>query len=546
MSAQEPSATTLEPEQTTETTEPPPTIITTPGEPPLTTTDHEPQTTPAVSYSTHLPWTPTVSTTEVPSRTPSTAPWTPTLHHTTPFTTQYITTVSVITITTLIPQTTVISGSVVTIYSTKITTTRIPTVIPDPNQPPPASYIFTGEHGLKPWQISLIIIAALVLISACAAVFLVTWIRRRKKTGTRRNEAEGRVRGDDILMPIGLEPWNDPATAAAVMGSPNSGRASGMWHEYDKEGAYDAAGAAMMSGSTIAGTAVAATTTAAAATATSPILEGYPERYFETTGGGGGGGSGYFYGHGQEFSDDYYELADPGGHGYPLSPYHQPSPPHHRHYRHEPHELSQQPSIYVHNGHPYSGTFDTLPASFQDDSTRSYPTFYPQPPAIYVSRTTQLPSSVSVIGSPQATVFTMPDDSILSNKMSVEGMETDKAASISVATMESGDLSEEAQQQHLERNAKVEMRRNSPHALLPVRQPQTGGGAMEEFPHEGSSRGSRSSGEFMISGDEFGGHSKVKTKEKENWWTTMMSQRRLSLASSRIELEAGMKGVAMA
>ncbi|KAF9345530.1 hypothetical protein BGX34_004671, partial [Mortierella sp. NVP85] len=515
MSVQEPSVTTLEPEPTTETTEPlpPPTATATPSEPPLTTTDHEPHTTTAVSYSTtyptNLPWTPTVTRTEAPS---SAAPWTPTMHHTTPFTTHYITTVSVITITTLIPQTTVISGTVVTIYSTKVTTTRVPTVIPDPNQPPPASYIFTGEHGLKPWHISLIIVAALVLISACAAVFVVAWMRRRKKTGT-RNKAE-EERGDDILMPIGLEPWNDPATAAAVMGSPHSGRASGMWHEYDKEGAYDAAGAAMMSGSTIAGTSAVASTSAAAAAAaatTSPTLGGYPEFYFETTGegAGGGGGSGYFYGHGQEFSDDYY---DPGGHGYPLSSFHEPS--HHGHYRHEPHELSRQPS-FVHNGHPYSRTFDTLPASYQDGSTGSYPTFYPPPPpppppSIYVSRTTHLPSSV--IGSPQATVFTMADDSLLSNKMTIEGMEMDKVANLSAITVGSGDASEESQQ--LERNAKVEMRRKSPQALLPVRQQPQAEGGMEEFSIEESSRCSRSSGEYMISGDEFGGHSKSQDKGK--------------------------------
>jgi hypothetical protein len=111
-------------------------------------------------------------------------------------------------------------------------------------------------------------------------------------------------------------------------------------------------------------------------------------------------------------------------------------------------------------------------------------------------------------------VFTTPDDSILGNKMALEGMETDKAASLYAATVGSGDISEETQQQQLEQNAKVEIRRQSPHALLPVRPPPQAGGAIEEFSNEGSSRGSRSSGEFMISGDEFGGHSKSQDKGK--------------------------------
>ncbi|KAG0293731.1 hypothetical protein BGZ96_002373 [Linnemannia gamsii] len=151
---------------------------------------------------------------------------------------------SVITITTLIPHTTMISGSITTVYIPETTTTLQPTLIPDPRQPPPPPLApTTSRNGIRPWQIGLVVALILILLAICLAAVILTWFRKRRQE---LRDQEDKVVGS-------REPWNDPATAAAVMGSlPGGGGGDGSagvagvmhpgWHDYNKEAASIAAG----------------------------------------------------------------------------------------------------------------------------------------------------------------------------------------------------------------------------------------------------------------------------------------------------------------
>ncbi|KAF9934894.1 hypothetical protein FBU30_010161 [Linnemannia zychae] len=247
-----PANTTTEPPPSVPpTSDPPPPITTTAAPPPpvttttTTTTTDPPVTTsndPVTTASKSPPETTTTTTTSServttrqtsPPVTTTNSPFPPT-ETTPPYITQYITTVSVITITTLVPHTTIISGSVTTVFSIETTTSLQPTLIPDPHQPPPPLYPWANRSGLRMWQIGLVVACILLLLALCFAAIILGWFRRRRQ--------ELRDQEDKVLD--GLEPWNDPATAAAVMGSPsgNGSRSIGggamypAWHELNKEG----------------------------------------------------------------------------------------------------------------------------------------------------------------------------------------------------------------------------------------------------------------------------------------------------------------------
>ncbi|KAF9936579.1 hypothetical protein BGZ67_002210 [Mortierella alpina] len=220
----------------------------TPSDPPVVTTmDPVPTTVDPVTTAPSPPVTatrdptgPTPTTAVIPPKTTQRPP-DPTKDPvvTTVYMTRYITTMSVVTITTRVPHTTVIAGSVTTIYSIETTTTLVPTIIRDPTQPPPPPALFDivpagSNRGLRGWQLSLIIVAGFIFIGACASMFLVSWIRK-KRLGTCAKDCGSA----GSLMPVHLEPWNDPATAAAVMGptrkGANGGGGGGGWRDYEKE-----------------------------------------------------------------------------------------------------------------------------------------------------------------------------------------------------------------------------------------------------------------------------------------------------------------------
>ncbi|KAF9946261.1 hypothetical protein BGZ70_003310 [Mortierella alpina] len=215
----------------------------TPSDPPVVTTmdpvvTPDPVTTtpsPPVA-TTKEPTEPAPTTAVIPQSRTTQRPPEPTKNPivTTVYTTRYITTMSVVTITTRVPHTTIIAGSVTTVYSIETTTTLVPTIIPDPSQPPPPPALFDimpvpSNRGLRGWQISLIIVAGFIFIGACASMFLVSWIRK-KRLGTCAKDCGSA----GSLMPVHLEPWNDPATAAAVMGPARKG-GHGGWRDYEKE-----------------------------------------------------------------------------------------------------------------------------------------------------------------------------------------------------------------------------------------------------------------------------------------------------------------------
>ncbi|KAF9325593.1 hypothetical protein BG006_010947, partial [Podila minutissima] len=187
--------------------------------PPPATTDPPPATTPPPAQTT----TTTNSTIIVPATTgpPVTTPPTTTRDpprtttrnppETTPYTTHYVTTVSVITITTVVPHTTMISGTVTTVFETLTTTTQILTAIPDPHQSPPPSGPAQNwprrDRHLQTWQIITIVIAVLALFSACASVVLLGWMRKKRK--------EDKTKG---VLGIGIEPWDEKEKGASVEG----------------------------------------------------------------------------------------------------------------------------------------------------------------------------------------------------------------------------------------------------------------------------------------------------------------------------------------
>ncbi|KAF9296478.1 hypothetical protein BGZ88_012589 [Linnemannia elongata] len=135
-----------------------------------------------------------------------------------------------------------ISGSVTVVYATETTTSLQPTIIQDPRQPPPPLSTYANRNGFHPWQIGLIVALILVLLALCLAAVVLTWFRKRRR--------EFRDQEDKVVG--SREPWNDPATVAAVMGTSGGGGggAAGVtgvmhpgWHEYNKEAGLMAAAA---------------------------------------------------------------------------------------------------------------------------------------------------------------------------------------------------------------------------------------------------------------------------------------------------------------
>ncbi|KAF9550654.1 hypothetical protein EC957_011969 [Mortierella hygrophila] len=185
-----PPVTTTDPPVTT-----PPTTTTTTTEPPVTeppvtatTTDHITTTDPSVTTTTTTkdPLVTTTTTTEVsPVKTTTTTedlPARTTTTTTPPYTTRYVTTISIVTVTTVVPETTIISGRGTTIYITRSTTSPMPTIIQDPTQEPAATQIdSSAKGGLQTWQITLIVVATLVIMGAVGAAVLVGKIKRERK-----------------------------------------------------------------------------------------------------------------------------------------------------------------------------------------------------------------------------------------------------------------------------------------------------------------------------------------------------------------------------
>ncbi|KAF9326250.1 hypothetical protein BG006_010304 [Podila minutissima] len=122
---------------------------------------------------------------------------------TTPYTTRYVTTITIIIVTTRVPQTIRISGSITTVYVNKTVTTRKPTTIRDPNQepPPPSSETHGDASGLQTWQLTLIVVASLVVCLAVGAATLVGWIRNKRRRNIPFTKLD--------LRSAGLEPWDD-------------------------------------------------------------------------------------------------------------------------------------------------------------------------------------------------------------------------------------------------------------------------------------------------------------------------------------------------
>ncbi|KAG0216247.1 hypothetical protein BGX28_004612 [Mortierella sp. GBA30] len=174
--------TTKEPETTTTHD-----VITT-----TTTSDHVTTTTSTTSMTTTttsdiIPTEPTTTTirithsrSDVVSNTRTIPVETTTTTTTAPYTTQYVTTMTVVTITMRVPRPTIISGSSTTIFIPVTTIQSVPTLIPDPDQPPPG-LVFVDKKSMATWQIVLIVVACLVVAIAASAVILVAGIKKRRR-----------------------------------------------------------------------------------------------------------------------------------------------------------------------------------------------------------------------------------------------------------------------------------------------------------------------------------------------------------------------------
>ncbi|KAK3845957.1 MAG: hypothetical protein J3R72DRAFT_434937 [Linnemannia gamsii] len=207
--------TTLDPPVTTTTTPDPP-ITTTTTDPPVitTTTTKDP---PEATTTTKDPPVTRVTTTS--SRDPPRSTTTP------PYTTRYVTTISIVTVTTIVPQTTVISGRGTTVYITRSTTSPVPTIIQDPTQePPPTTQIdpLTKGDGLQTWQITLIIVASLVIMSAMGAVVLVGRIKRQ-----RRKRDSVLFNGDGLESVLGSEMGESGKSNRPLFGGGGGGAGGG-------------------------------------------------------------------------------------------------------------------------------------------------------------------------------------------------------------------------------------------------------------------------------------------------------------------------------
>ncbi|CAO3563465.1 unnamed protein product [Mortierella alpina] len=157
---------------------------------PATTTTERPETTATITTTTDVVSTTAATsadtTSDRPATTESTSPRTSgnvvTITSSPPYTTRYITTVSIITIKTLVPKPTMISGSGTTIFIPWTTTFETPTVIPDPNQPPPGGVTNSNDKKtMSPWQVMLIIAACLIVAAAGGAVLLIGRIKKRRR-----------------------------------------------------------------------------------------------------------------------------------------------------------------------------------------------------------------------------------------------------------------------------------------------------------------------------------------------------------------------------
>ncbi|KAG9069201.1 hypothetical protein KI688_010098 [Linnemannia hyalina] len=172
---------TTEPTVTAATTEPPVTATTT--DHPVTNTTTDPPVT--ATTTTKDPPVTTTTTTEVPpvkTTTTKDPPVKTTTTTTSPYTTRYVTTISIVTVTTIVPETTIISGKGTTIYITRSTTSPVPTIIQDPTQEPATTQIdSSAKGGLQTWQITLIVVATLVIMGAVGAAVLVGRIKRERK-----------------------------------------------------------------------------------------------------------------------------------------------------------------------------------------------------------------------------------------------------------------------------------------------------------------------------------------------------------------------------
>ncbi|KAF9571529.1 hypothetical protein EC968_000423 [Mortierella alpina] len=176
---EDPSVTT-DPETTTQDP------VTTETEAPVTTT--EPPETPAITTTDAVSPTAATSTgrtSDRPATTDSTPPRTSSFVITitsTPYTTRYITTMSIVTIKTIVPKPTMVSGSPTTIFIPLTTTVETPTVVPDPSQPPPGGVSNANDKkSMTPWQVVLIVAACLIVAAAGSAVFLIGRIKKRRR-----------------------------------------------------------------------------------------------------------------------------------------------------------------------------------------------------------------------------------------------------------------------------------------------------------------------------------------------------------------------------
>ncbi|KAF9965515.1 hypothetical protein BGZ70_004683 [Mortierella alpina] len=150
---------------------------------PATTTTERPETT--TTTKAVVTTTAAETTSDRPATTESTMPRTSgnvVTITSTPYTTRYITTMSIVTIQTLVPRPTMISGSATTIFIPWTTTFETPTVIPDPHQPPPGGVTNANDKKtMPPWQVMLIVAACLIVAAAGSAVLLIGRIKKRQR-----------------------------------------------------------------------------------------------------------------------------------------------------------------------------------------------------------------------------------------------------------------------------------------------------------------------------------------------------------------------------
>ncbi|KAG0229391.1 hypothetical protein BGX31_006201 [Mortierella sp. GBA43] len=178
---------------------------------------------------------------------------------TTPYTTRYITTVSIITVTTVIPKPTTISGRGTTVFITDTTTTETPTLIPDPNQPPPPGTLIDsaqGSSGLKTWQTILIVVACLVVAMAVGAVCLVGRTKKRRQRQLRLHQQQMQQQQSLGSLPLPgqihhRDSWNYGSDVFASSGVGGGGNNS--HHQFHANGGGGGGGGGGISAAAAAG-----------------------------------------------------------------------------------------------------------------------------------------------------------------------------------------------------------------------------------------------------------------------------------------------------